>query len=276
MSFSRAAERRNVTQPAFGRRIRALEDWCGQPLVDRSSHRIALTASGEVVRQAAVDLLRRMHRLRHDLDGLTLGANTLTFAATQALSFTFFPDWIRRVSSGVAVHLLADNMRSCERLMEAGRAQFLLCHTHPDMALDLPAGHYRLRDLASDRLVPISACVDGDSIHQLGGPAVPFLTFDDHSGLGRILQATIGHHFARLDLRPVFTSHLAMALKTMVVEGRGIAWLPNSLLIDELANGRCAIIGGPDMQVEVAISLIRPKARLSPLAESFWSASKDL
>jgi len=32
-NFSRAAEARHVTQPAFSRRIRALEDWVGTPLV---------------------------------------------------------------------------------------------------------------------------------------------------------------------------------------------------------------------------------------------------
>ena len=31
-TFSRAAEARNVTQPAFSRRIRALEEWVGTPL----------------------------------------------------------------------------------------------------------------------------------------------------------------------------------------------------------------------------------------------------
>lgn len=273
LNFSRAAERRNITQPAFGRRIRALEEWCGQPLIDRSSHRIALTGAGEIMRQAAADLLRRTHRLRHDLDALDLRANSLTFAATQALSFTFFPGWIARVGGGVPVHLLADNMRACERLMEAGRAEFLLCHTHPEMDLALPEAHYRRREIARDRLVPVSACADGAPVYRLDGRAVPFLNFDEQSGIGRILLATLGPDFARLDLAPIFTSHVAMALKTMVVEGRGIAWLPANLLGDELARGQCAIIGGAETQVEMAISLIRPKARLSPLAESFWAAS---
>src|SRR5471030_856419 len=43
-SFSRAAERRAITQPAFSRRIRALEEWVGASLFDRTTHRIRLTA----------------------------------------------------------------------------------------------------------------------------------------------------------------------------------------------------------------------------------------
>src|SRR3546814_7081942 len=38
-NFSRSAEERNVTQPAFSRRIKALELWLGAPLVDRSTYR---------------------------------------------------------------------------------------------------------------------------------------------------------------------------------------------------------------------------------------------
>lgn len=34
-SFSRAAELRHVTHPAFGRRIKALEAWAGTPLIER-------------------------------------------------------------------------------------------------------------------------------------------------------------------------------------------------------------------------------------------------
>jgi LysR family transcriptional regulator, hypochlorite-specific transcription factor HypT len=35
-SFSRSAQLRHVTQPAFSRRIQALEAWAGVDLVDRS------------------------------------------------------------------------------------------------------------------------------------------------------------------------------------------------------------------------------------------------
>ena len=36
-SFSRSAEQRRVTQPAFSRRIRSLEIWLGTVLLDRST-----------------------------------------------------------------------------------------------------------------------------------------------------------------------------------------------------------------------------------------------
>ena len=56
-NFSRAAELRHVTQPAFSRRIRALEDWVGD-LFERDSHPVMLTEAGRRFRPVAEELLR--------------------------------------------------------------------------------------------------------------------------------------------------------------------------------------------------------------------------
>ena len=50
-NFSRAAELNNISQPAFSRRIKALENWVGVRLVDRSSHPVKLTEAGVEVRK---------------------------------------------------------------------------------------------------------------------------------------------------------------------------------------------------------------------------------
>lgn len=273
LNFSRAASFRAITQPAFGRRIKALEEWCGQPLVDRSSHRLRLTPAGELMQDAAGDLLRRIDRLQHDLGVEASRETALIFAATQALSFSFFPSWIGDTGSGVAVHLLADNMRACETLMEAGRAQFLVCHLHPDMPLNLAATHYRSHAIGADRLVPVSAAKDGKAAFRLDG-RTPLLQFDAQSGLGRILDATLGPQIARLDMSPVFTSHAAMALKSLMLDGKGVAWLPRSLLSQELSEGRCAVLADGRMDVDVTISLMRPAQRMPRIAETFWAAVK--
>ena len=58
--FSRAAEARAIAQPAFSRHIRALEEWVGADLCDRSSHPTELTAAGRrflpLLKQVLADL----------------------------------------------------------------------------------------------------------------------------------------------------------------------------------------------------------------------------
>jgi DNA-binding transcriptional LysR family regulator len=48
-SFSRSAQLRHITQPAFSRRIQSLEAWAGTDLVDRSSYPTRLTPAGQTL-----------------------------------------------------------------------------------------------------------------------------------------------------------------------------------------------------------------------------------
>ena len=96
LNFSRAAELRHVTQPAFSRRIRALEGWVGAALFTRTTHGVALTPAGEHFHGQAEVLTRALHQLRRDTSEVSgRGVRPLSIAATHALSFTFFPKWVR-------------------------------------------------------------------------------------------------------------------------------------------------------------------------------------
>ncbi len=286
LNFSRAAEMRNITQPAFGRRIKAFEDWSGSVLVDRSTHRIMITPAGEIMLDAANDILQRIERATHDLSQERSATATLTFAATHALSFTFFPGWVQSLGSSVAtvpIRLLSDNMNECEKMMAEGKAQFLLCHFHPNSEIRLHEADFKYVELASDVLLPVAQKnKEGAPVHRLPGtPSNPVahISFDEKSGMGRILAANLPHVGSELHLARVFTSHLAMVLKALALEGKGVAWIPRSLASSELeSEGKLAIAGDEKWMVPVKIVLIRSRSRMTELAERFWttveSASK--
>ena len=283
LNFSRAAELRNITQPAFGRRIRALEDWSGTPLVDRSTHRLKITPAGEIMLSAASDVLQRLERAQHELEQARAASATLTFAATHALSFIYFPGWVQSLGSStstVPIRLLSDNMNECEKMMADGRAQFLLCHHHPDSEIRLHETDFKYVELASDLLIPVTMRAEtGKPIYTLPGTPeepVPHIAFDEKSGMGRILAATIPSRLGHLRLARVFTSHLAMVLKALAIEGKGVAWIPESLAASELgSDGRLAIAGDEEWAVAVKIVLVRPRPRMTELAEEFWSTVID-
>ncbi|WP_421446455.1 LysR family transcriptional regulator, partial [Agrobacterium tumefaciens] len=95
-NFSRAAQQRNMTQPAFSRRVRALEEWLDVALFDRGAQPVALTPAGEWFVDVARSLVERVERLPAEA-GAVAGAQdqTLKFVATHALSLTFLPGWLR-------------------------------------------------------------------------------------------------------------------------------------------------------------------------------------
>ncbi len=94
-SFSRSAQLRHVTQPAFSRRIQALEAWAGMDLVDRSSYPTRLTAAGEVLHSHALDMLGALQSTRNMMRSHQAGGkDVIEFAVPHSLGFSFFPHWV--------------------------------------------------------------------------------------------------------------------------------------------------------------------------------------
>jgi len=269
--FTRAAEARNVTQPAFSRRIQALENWVGTPLVHRSPQGVALNAAGEFLRDQALTLTRDLHQMRRGaLKAAGREGAALTIAATHALSFTFFPGWIRALApleTMGTLNLVSDTMAGCERVLLAGDADFLLCHARPDTPTRLTPDAFTSLVVGRDQLVPLVAPdSSGAPRWSLPGPA-KLLAYSEASGLGRILAARLASA-PELSLETVFTAPLAATLQTMACQGQGLAWLPRSLAADDLAAGRLVEAG--TLAIEVEIRLFRPRRRQSPTAEAFW------
>jgi LysR family transcriptional regulator, hypochlorite-specific transcription factor HypT len=276
-NFSRAAEARNLSQPAFSRRIKGLEEWVGVTLIDRETHRIVLTEAGAAFRVVTEDVLRRLALGRDE--AREIGASQtrmIRFAATQALAVTFFPTWLHSFEEQEefgTISLIADTMAACERLMLEGRADFLLCHEHPAAPNRLDEGLFRSLPVGEDRLVPVCVADDGQARFALPGDPtapLPYLAFDERSGMGRILDAAgviAGGHAA---LRTVFRSHLASGLLHMARNGMGVAWAPFSLCRGDLEAGSLVRAGDAYWEVPVEIRLFRPKARRNAIVEGFW------
>src|ERR1700722_516653 len=278
LNFSRAAEARHVTQPAFSRRIRALEEWIGADLFTRTTHGVALTPAGEHFHNQAEVLTRALHQLRRDtLEVSGRSARLLSIAATHALSFTFFPKWVRRNESVLALgnlNLISDSMQACEQMMLRGEAQFLLCHTHPDMSSRLETNQFKSIVVGADTLVPLSAPGrNGTPRWSLDGfEPVKYLAYSAQSGLGRIVAARWGAKDRAAALETVFTSHLAATLLSMARAGDGVAWLPRTLAEEDISAGLLVEAGNRELEIPIEIRLFRAVARQGQAAETVWAA----
>lgn len=280
-NFSRAAELRRITQPAFSRRIQMLENWVGTPLFQRQARRTFLTPAGAQFRSHAEGIMRDVMQARTSaLDAAGQSTRALTIAATHALSFTFFPQWARTTldaESLGSLSLLSDNMAACEEMMLRGEAQFLLCHWHPADPGRLAGRQFQHRRVGEDRLVPcVKPDANGNPLWALDtvSPSgrVPWLAYAPQSGLGRILTADWETKALVPLLNAVLSARLAAALLTLAEDGRGIAWLPLSLCAESLKAGRL-VMASDDTRwtTPVEIVLHRPASRLTPTAEAVWA-----
>ena len=278
LNFSRAAEARHVTQPAFSRRIRALENWVGAALFARTTHGVALTAAGEHFHGQAEILTRALHQLRRDtLEASGSGARLLSIAATHALSFTFFPKWVRSNEKVLALgnlNLISDSMQACEQMMLRGDAQFLLCHYHSKMSSRIESRQFRSIVVGADTLVPLSAPgKNGIPRWRLrGNKPVKYLAYSAQSGLGRIVAARWEAKDRAVTLETIFTSHLAATLQSMARAGDGVAWLPRTLAEEDMANGLLVEAGDKDLSIPIESRLFRPVALQSQAVENIWAA----
>ncbi len=64
LNFTRAAEERNITQSAFSRRIKALENWVGLPLVNRATYPIQITEAGRQFLPVALSAVSQLVETR--------------------------------------------------------------------------------------------------------------------------------------------------------------------------------------------------------------------
>ena len=274
-NFSRAADARHVTQPAFSRRIRALEDWVGVPLFDRGAQGATLTAAGTFFRPMAESLVRDLQRARTETRAVSeRDTNGLAIAATHALSFTFFPAWLRehvRLDRFGTVNLVSDSMEACEDAMIGGEVQFLLCHHHPDVPTRLELTRHDSLVVGQDHLIPLSAPgADGKPRWLIAADNTRLLAYSAPSGLGRIVAALRQGELAAAKAETVLTSHLAATLLTMAKEGHGAAWLPASLAQDDIARGLLLRAADASHDIPVEIRLFRAVDSRNRAADELW------
>lgn len=272
-NFSRAAEHRNVTQPAFGRRIRSLEQWVGTALFIRTKAGTDMSPAGEQFHGYVQGSVRDIYRARSAaLEMASQGDAVLAIAATHALSFSFFPHWIIEYAPHEPINLKSDSLQACEQMMRRGEASFLLSHHHPLMQTTLDTKDFVRVEVGQDLLVPVCRpTADGGPQWTLDQRDVPYLAYSAESGLGRILAADWASRGLEPPLTVVLQSRLAAALLSMAIDGRGVAWVPQSLAASALAAGRIVCVAETH-RTAVSITLARPKGGLSKVSETLWSA----
>jgi DNA-binding transcriptional LysR family regulator len=293
-NFSRAAQARNIAQPAFSRHIRSLEEWAGVELIDRTQHPVSATPAGEVILSTARDVVLRLSQARTQAnEAHNQAAQSLRFAATHVLSLAFFPSWLQKIELQLAmqlgpIHMVSDSFKACEELMLHRRVQFMLCYGHPAVPTRLLAPDFECACVGMDRLVPVSAPgPSGTALHSIGSaddPPVPMLSYSEESWLGQIMRMRMRKVYDPMRFKPVVTSHHTGLLKNLALAERGLAWLPQSLVGSELADGRLVAadqIAAPDSdkvddewRMPVEIHLFHTAAAQNPMSKALWQQIK--
>ena len=287
-SFSRSAQLRHITQPAFSRRIQALEAWAGIDLVDRSSYPTRLTPAGETFHSQALDILGALQATRNMMRShQAAGQDTIEFALPHSLALTFFPHWVtdlRTRFGTVRSRLTALNVHDAVMQLTEGGCDLLIAYHHPSQPLQLNPERYEMLSLGHETLAAFAKpSADGQPMFRLpaeAGRKIPFLSYGSGAYLGRLVELMVKLAPVLLNLDPVYETDMAEALKAMAIEGHGLAFLPVSSVKKDLKARRLvhAASGGLcELTMEVRIYRERPEAarHTKAGAQALWNFLRD-
>src|SRR5450830_368002 len=240
-SFSRSAELRHVTQPAFSRRIQSLEAWLGADLVDRTVYPTQLTSAGAVFYEQALEMLNQLTYTRAMLRRNPAASITVDLAVPHTLSLTYIPRWLSRLENSFGplnTRLMALNVHDAVMTLAEGGCDLLLCYYHTRQPVHLDPRKYEMLRIGTETMRAHSRCNrSGVPDYELPGSdarQLPFLSYTPNAYLGRMVELILSDLKAPLHLNKRYETDMAEGLKMMAVEGHGIAFLPKSSVVREL------------------------------------------
>jgi DNA-binding transcriptional LysR family regulator len=260
-SFSQAAQKRFVTQPAFSRRIRSLENMLGLTLVNRACTPVELTESGQlflVTARSMVEQLGDVVRHLHNLEGQQ--GEVLQIAAAHSLTLGFFPEWIarlRREGLPLTTRLVATNVGEAVHSLREGGCDLILAYYDPEASLQMDPEIFPSLHLGSTVMLPVCTVgEDGRPLFDLdSGHSVPLLAYSAGAFLGRSVNLLLRQRGLRSTT--LYETAMADSLKSMALQGMGVAWVPRLSVTAELARGELVVCGGEQWQVPLEIRLHR-------------------
>ncbi|MGL4239754.1 MAG: LysR substrate-binding domain-containing protein [Beijerinckiaceae bacterium] len=286
-SFSRSAADRNISQPAFSRRIRALEHWLGADLIDRSRFPTTLSPAGHAFYQTALDVVRVLHRERAEFRGLVKrDTRTITICATHTLAIHFAPGWLGALGQigGVGeinVKMVAADLHDCGQALMEGACDLVLAYNASAVPSVFGMARFENVTIGADVVIPVSAPDErGQPLHPIVATdeeSFPLLAYAANSYLGRLVGSALETWNLNRRARPFYESALVEALKGMALAGQGVAWLPRSAIESDLKDGRLVVCGvDSGFALQVDIRAYRRAERERSIVENVWRALGEL
>ena len=279
-NFSQAAEMGNISQPAFSRRIKALESWVGVDLVDRSKHPIGLTSAGQQMLEAGQQALERLETERNQIREAHSVPDqyVVTFGAQHSIGWRFYPAWLQAFEEAfgpIMSRLRADDLPSCLKDLQSGEIDFVISYdsTYSRTADRLPAVESIM--IGEDSLVPVcKSTPSGSPMFELSSTTsigAPYLRFGRGAPISAHIEPLLTNNGLTTKLQTVYENAMAGALRIRAREGAGIAWLPRSLVAPDLDSGVLVQIGKCSWEVRLEVCLHRLRKTANPLTADIWS-----
>jgi len=277
-SFSSAARLRHISQPAFSRRIGRLEAWLGVQLVKRRPQGIELTPSAYRFAEDMRGLIGDAQKLRNQIRADAFGDTKITLAMQHTLMITHLPTLLQQLqahqlANTEALLVKAGNFDQCVTHLNNGQADLMLCFKPQGDSLVPYPDEVHSQCLGQELLVPVAVPAIGTILAEKKGQStlVKLINYPHDSALGRIvrhycLSSLLENYIAETVCESAFTA----GIKEMILLGKGMGWLPKTLVQRELDAGALQFL---DFILDVAvldIYIYRNQKNDNPYVTQIW------
>jgi DNA-binding transcriptional LysR family regulator len=278
-SFSQAAERLGVSQPAVSLQIRSLEQRVGQQLLDRSGRRVEPTEAGLALYRGAQRLLALEEQLLEQVASESAGTlrGRLELGASSGPGETVLPLLLaefQRANPEVRVALVVSDTqtvvdRVARRELELGvvgaarrhRAVVFEPFFRDEVVLAVPPTHaFAGRTAALDEL-----------------RAEPLILMQEGAGVRQVIEDELrGVGLKLRDLDVALELGLQESVRSAVRAGHGITFISRSAIEADLAAGAIAEARVEGLEPVREISLVRASGRVSTrVAQGFVDFARE-
>jgi DNA-binding transcriptional LysR family regulator len=275
-SMIKAAQRRFLTQSAFSRRLRMIEDQLGVKLFDRSRkpaelHPAILERCDDMRRLAA-----GLRGLRADLSrGYDKDGGRIVIASQHAITTAIAPRLIQILSEelGTDIRLRSANREDCYALLLTRQADLMLFYSTQQHSLTVEPDFIRHFPMGQELLVPIFARQALDALGAaMEGGEVPVVAYPADVFLGKVIREEIWSRFPELTFKPRAETALTLAAMEFAILGAAVAWVPRSLAYPHIASGVVEDLSAKLGTSEMLLTAARINAKQRPLTEHAWQS----
>jgi len=277
-SLAHAAEKRHLSQSAFTRRVRAIENNIGATLFDRRRKPVTLMPGVQAIEPELRDLSTRLHQLRRTLETSSdQSGKSLAIVCQHALAATASPQIVHSLTKHgeTSIRVRSGNQDECLMKLLSREVDFAVMYSLDDEMTPENSKAFEAVTIGADMLIPVCAPAMSKAASRA---VIPILAYPSEVFLGQV--------FARM-IRPripmgcttlsIAETALSLAMLELAQSGIGVAWLPQSLVTNHLAEGKLVRVDDVLPAQALNIKIIRLSEAHTEQSDKTWQElSKQL
>jgi len=273
-SITRAAALRNVTQPAFTRRIQQIEQWLGTPVIDRSVRPARVSAAVLRKIEDVRALSGEIRQLRRDVADGEAAQRRVAIAAQHSLSAGLLPRFIAHLQQrkpAPTIQLRSADRAECHTLLMTRQVSMLMIYEIEGLPIAPDETLIERRVIGADHLCPVVSPQRRAALP--GAKNIPVIGYPPDVFFGNVFARRILPLLqARQPVEVLCETALVPAALALALEGAGIAWLPRSLCAPHLGSGALVELGPEHGSAEMQIVSARLTTPRPPHVDAVWTA----